>query len=156
MERQRPNTDFDETHFFDYLVTPPSRHNSLKNTFKGARKYYRFMERVELEFVICFRISDQDGYYSVDKLTQKVKERVAKRKGNMMILKQRAVEKDRYYFESSLITFLLGLYIWLGVNWITTILTLIIGLIIFWIIGVRVHQMQHNKMLYQKFLTQSD
>lgn len=152
LERQRPNTEFDEAHFLDYLVSPPSRDNSLKNTFKGARKYYRFMKRVELEFRICFRLSEQDGYYSVDKFTQKVKERINKRKGNIMILKQRTAEKDRYYFESSLISILLGLYIWLGVNFVTLTLTFLIGVVVFWTLSARIHEKRHNKMLYQRLL----
>jgi hypothetical protein len=156
IESQKHTVEFDEAHFLDYLIYPPARLNSIKSSFKGARKYYRFMNRVELEFGICFRLPDLDVYYSIDKLVQKVKERLGKRNGNIIILKQRIGEKDRYYFESSLITILLGFYIWLKVNWLTLTLTFVAGFVIFWTLTARLHDKRHNKRLYQKITGKLD
>ena len=107
-ERQKPDTDFSESHFLDFLTFPAHSKNTIKNTFKGVRRYYRFMGKLELEFGICFSIPDLDKYYSIDSITKKVIERINKRRGNLMILKRRNEEKDKYGFEITM-TILLNL-----------------------------------------------
>jgi hypothetical protein len=152
LERQKPNADFDESHFLDYLIYPTAKTNSLKNTFKGARKYYRFMDRIELEFEICFRLSELDKYYSVDKLVEKVQERISKKKGNILILKERMGQKDFYRFELVLIAILLGCYIWVGFNWLFLTVVFLSGIAIFWTVTARLHNKRHNKKLSQKLI----
>jgi hypothetical protein len=85
--RQSSGTDYDESHFMDYLIQPPSHRDNIKNSFKGVRKYYNFFSAVELRFGICFSLSDQDKFYSVDKFVLKTKERIENSRGNKMIIR---------------------------------------------------------------------
>lgn len=147
LARQKPDSEFDETHFLDYLTYPPHRKNLIKGTFRGSRKYYRFMDGIELEFGICFPLSDLDNYYSIDSLTKKVIERINKKRGNVMVLKERLKTKDRYLFESILLILLALLYITLGVHWLSLTMTFIFSAVIYWTISSKVYDRQHNKKL---------
>lgn len=150
--RKYPSAYFDESHFLDYLTYPEHRKDSIKNSFKGVRAYYRFMNALELEFGICFTLSDLDTYYSVEGLTKKVIERISKRRGNLMILKQRNGEKDRYLMEIGLILVLIGLNVWLGLHWVTVITTIVFGIVIYWLVSAKNHNRNHNKRLTIKML----
>ncbi|WP_316819295.1 hypothetical protein [Pedobacter nyackensis] len=145
--RKDPNAYFEESHFLDYLTSPEHRKDSVKNSFKGVRAYYRFMNALELEFGICFTLPDLDKYYSVDTLTKKVIERISKRPGNLMILKQRNTENERYFFEIGLILILIGVYAWLGIHLVTIVTAIVIGIIIYWIVSSKIHNRNHNKRL---------
>jgi hypothetical protein len=150
--RKNPNAYFAESHFLDYLTFPEHRENSVKNSFKGVRAYYRFMNKLELEFGICFSLPDLDKYYSVDGLTKKVIERLGKRRGNLMILKRRNEEKERYFFEIGLVVVLISLYLKLGMHWITIILTIAFGTVTYWILGAKIQNRNHNKKLTARML----
>jgi acyl carrier protein len=151
-ERQKPDTDFSESHFLDFLTFPAHSKNTLKNTFKGVRRYYRFMGKLELEFGICFSIPDLDKYYSIDSITKKVIERINKRRGNLMILKRRNEEKDKYGFEITMTILLILIYILLGLNLMSITLTIFTGIAIYWILSSKIHDKQHNKKLTKKIL----
>ncbi|MFN8348449.1 MAG: hypothetical protein U0X91_25830 [Spirosomataceae bacterium] len=97
--RSNPNDYFDETHFLDFLVTPNMNKNTIKNSFKGAKKYYEFIRKIELEYSICFSSADEDRYYSLDKFIAKIEERLSMKKGNIMIVKSRKKKKERFLFE---------------------------------------------------------
>ncbi|GAB2503491.1 hypothetical protein [Algoriphagus taiwanensis] len=146
-ERQIPNGEFNESHFLDFLTNPPHHKDTIKNSFRGVRRYYRFMDAIELEFAICFTLSDLDKYYSVDSLTKKVLERLTKGRGNLMILKQRREEKENYWIEILLTTILLLTYFWLGFHWLPILLTVIFGVTIWWILSSKIHNKEHNKKL---------
>jgi hypothetical protein len=77
-ERQKPDASFDESHFLDFLTFPPHGKDNIQNSFKGVKKYHQFMDKLELEFEICFTLSDRDRGYSIDKITKKVTERIGK------------------------------------------------------------------------------
>lgn len=81
-QRQSPDTDFDEAHFLDFLIHPPSGKNNLRNTFKGARAYYNLFRAVELKFGICFTLSDTDKYYGLDRFVTKVSDLIGNSRGN--------------------------------------------------------------------------
>ncbi|WP_316845818.1 hypothetical protein [Pedobacter psychrodurus] len=151
-KRESPNTNFNESHFLDFLKSPSYKKHTIKNSFKGARQYYRFMDAVELEFGICFRLSDLDHYYSVDSLTKKVLQRIKKGRGNLMILKQRNAEKEQYWIEAVLITILVTTYFWLKIHWFPILLTILFGIAIWWILSSKVNNKLHNKQLTLKIL----
>ncbi len=151
-ERKNPSADFNESHFMDFLTYPAHPKNTIKNSFRGVRKYYRFMDKLELEFGICFSLQDLDKYYSVDQLCKKVLDRIKKGKGNNMILKRRLEEKEKYYFEIALILILGGVYYWQGVNWISILLTIGFGIVIYWILSSKLYSMGHDKKLADKIL----
>ncbi|WP_282125252.1 hypothetical protein [Marinifilum flexuosum] len=153
-QRKNPTVDFDESHFMDYLTYPAHPKNTIKNSFKGVRKYYRFMDELELEFSICFSLQDLDKYYTVDKLSKKVLDRIKKGKGNNMILKRRLEQKEKYYFEIALILILAALYYWHGINWISILITIGFGIIIYWILSNKLHSKRHNKRLAERMKPQ--
>lgn len=151
-ERQKPNADFSGSHFLDFLTFPAHSKNTIKNSFRGVRRYYRFMNKLELEFGICFTLPDLDKYYSIDGIIKKVVERMNKRRGNLMILKRRNEEKERYGFELIMSILLIIIYIGFGLNLISIILTIFIGFAIYWILSSKIHDKQHNKKLSKKLL----
>jgi hypothetical protein len=151
-ERQRPDLDFDESNFMDFLTFPAHQRDTIKNSFKGVRKYYRFMNKLELEFTICFRLSELDTYYSVDSLTKKVIERIETRQGNLIILKQRFEEKETYYIEIILIIILLVIYNFWGVNLVSVLVALVFGFALYWILGSKIRYRLHNNKLKSKIL----
>ncbi|MNF75977.1 hypothetical protein D3C84_580720 [compost metagenome] len=110
------------------------------------------MDRLELEFEICFTLSDLDRGYSVDKITKKVTERIGKRRGNIMIIKQRTTEKETYYIEIFLIILLAIIYRWCGINLISIILTLAFGFAIYWILTSKINSRKHDKKLKSKII----
>jgi hypothetical protein len=61
-ERQKPDTNFEESHFLDFLTFPPHRKDNIKNSFKGVKRYHQFMDKLELDFEICFTLSELDRY----------------------------------------------------------------------------------------------
>ena len=151
-ERSNYSAEFDESHFMDFLTNPAHEKNTIKNSFKGVRKYYRFMDKLELEFGICFSLSDLDNYYSVDKLAKKVLERIKKGKGNKMILQRRNEEKEKYIFESILLIILAGLFYWQGINWISIIATIIFGIVIYWILSSKIYNIGHIKKMNERLM----
>ncbi|MBF4516325.1 hypothetical protein IRZ71_08225 [Flavobacterium sp. ANB] len=151
-QRQRPNRDFEESHFMDFLTYPAYQKDTIKNSFTGVRKYYRFMYKLELEFAICFRPSELDTYYSVDSLTKKVIERIAQRHGNLIIVKQRLEEKETYYIEIVLLILLLALYFFWGINVVSIPFALVFGFGIYWIFGSKIKYRLHNNKLRARIL----
>lgn len=151
-ERQRPDLDFDESNFMDFLTFPAHQRDTIKNSFRGVRKYYRFMNKLELEFAICFRLSELDTYYSVDSLTKKVIERIETRQGNLIILKKRFEEKETYYVEIILIIILLVIYNFWGVNLVSVLVALVFGFALYWILGSKIRYRLHNNKLKSKIL----
>ncbi len=149
--RKNKNDFFEETHFLDFLASPPFKKGTIKNSFKGARKYYNFMDKLELEFRICFKIQDLDNLYSVDQLTKKVKERINKRSGNTKILKERIKENKSVKLEATLITIYSGLVFWIGVHWMSILLTILLVIILAWLISARIHNYKHVKNLSNRF-----
>lgn len=154
-KREKPNTSFDESHFLDYLTFPPKNKGQIKNSFKGVRRFYRFMDSLELEFSICFTLSDLDNpYYSTTQLTKKVQERINKRKGNLIIIKQRISDKDKYYIEFLLILILLFSYLIFKIHWIPILLTILFSLFIYWITASKIYNRKHNKKVFKAITNQ--
>ncbi|MDY8137272.1 hypothetical protein [Aquimarina sp. 2201CG5-10] len=149
-ERSNPSADFNESHFMDFLTHPAHKKNTIKNSFRGVRKYYRFMDKLELKFGICFSYSDLDKYYSIDKLTKKVLERIKKGKGNKMILQRRNEEKEKYIFEIILLIILIGVFYWQGISWISILAAIIFGGIIYWIVSSKLYSKKHIKEMNKR------
>ena len=153
-ERQRPDLAFEESHFLDFLTFPAHSKSNIKNSFKGVKRYYNFMKRLELEFSICFTLPDLDKMYSIDKITKKVIERIGKRRGNVMIIKQRISQKENYYIEIFLITLLIVAYTFWGIKLISIILTLVFGFVIYWILSSKINNKRHDQKLKVKIMNQ--
>tara|TARA_R110000765_G_scaffold179954_1_gene285771 strand:+ start:1100 stop:1606 length:507 start_codon:yes stop_codon:yes gene_type:complete len=149
-ERNSPGLDFEESRFMDFLTSPPKK--NLKNSFRGARKYYRFMDSIEYEFGICFSYADLDKTYSVNKLTKKVIARIKKKKGNNMVLKRRKEEngKEKYYLEIVLLLILAGQFYWLGIGWTTILTSIFFGMIIYWIVSSKIYSLKQSKRMTER------
>ncbi|MBC9796444.1 hypothetical protein [Sinomicrobium weinanense] len=151
-ERSNSSADFDENHFMDFLTHPAHQKNTIKNSFRGVRKYHRFMDKLELEFGICFSLSDLDTYYSIDKLAKKVLERIKKGRGNKMILQRRNEEKEKYIFETALTIILVGLFYWEGIHWISILTTIVFGIMIYWILNSKIYNKRHIKKMNKRLM----
>jgi 4-hydroxybenzoate polyprenyltransferase len=112
------------------------------------------MDRLELEFSICFTFPDLDKTYSIDKITKKVIERIGKRRGNVMIIKQRTNQKETYYIEIFLIALLIIVYAFWGITLISVILTLVFCFAIYWIIESKINSKRHDQKLKVKIMNQ--
>lgn len=156
LKRDKPNTRFDESHFLDYLTYPAKEKGQIKNSFVGVRKFHRFLDCVELEFGICFTLSDLDNpYYSIDNLTKKVQERLNKRTGNIIIIKQRIAQKDNFYIEFILLSILISLYIFLKLHLIPIAFTILFGIFFYWITISKLSNNRHNKNLYEVIMNKN-
>lgn len=151
-ERQRADLDFEESHFLDFLTFPAHSKDNIKNSFKGVKKYYQFMHRLELEFSICFTLPDLDKTYSIEKITKKIVERIGKKRGNIMIIKQRTEQKETYHIEIIFIILLIVAYTFWGINLISIILTLVFGFAIYWILSSKINAKRHNQKLKIKIM----
>ncbi len=114
------------------------------------------MDMLELEFGICFKISDLDKYYSVDSLTKKVFDRLHKSKGNKIILKQRKERKENYLPDGLLIFLLLLFFFWLGFHWTMLLIVAIIGRIYYWIYSIRRYERQQIKLMQDRLSGNQD
>lgn len=145
--RQTPNGDYDESRFLDYLLNPPTSKNNIKNSFKGVRRYYRFFEDIELTFGICFSLSDQDRFYTIDQFLKKKNERIGKGRGNKQIIQRRLEEKEHYYIELGLTAALAIIVFFLGLHIITLLAAIGYGIAIWWIVSSKLRDKRHNKKL---------
>jgi ABC-type transport system involved in Fe-S cluster assembly fused permease/ATPase subunit len=149
-ERKNPDAPYDESHFMDFLLNRSIPKNDIKNSFSGVKKYHIFMDKLELEFGICFSLADLDRTYSVDQLTKKVLQRIKKGKGNKMILKMRIAQKDTYNIEITLVVILVGLYFWLGIHWVPILCTILFGIAIYWIVSSKINNQKHLKKMKER------
>jgi hypothetical protein len=147
--RQKPEAYFDELRFLDYLIEPPASKDNIKNSFKGVRKYYQFFEAIELVFGICFTLSDQDKFYSIDKFVTKTRERIENVRGNKMIIRQRVTEKDHYYFEFFLTLVLMLLVLYFKIHFVSLVVIIFYGIALWWILGSKLRDKLHNKKLHK-------
>ncbi len=145
--RQTPAADYDESRFLDFLLTPPTSKNNIKNSFKGVRRYYRFFEDIELTFGVCFSLSDQDRFYSIDQFIKKTNERIGKGRGNKQILDRRLDEKDHYFIELILTAILAVVIYFFQLHIITFFTAFGYGIAIWWIVGSKLRSKRHNKQL---------
>ncbi|MTI20966.1 hypothetical protein E1176_08025 [Fulvivirga sp. RKSG066] len=145
--RQTPNTYYDESRFLDYLLNPPTTKNNIKNSFKGVRRYYRFFEDIELTFGICFSLSDQDRFHSIEQFVKKTNERIRKGRGNKQIIQRRLEEKEHYYVELLLTAVLAIIVFFLGIHIITILALIGYGIAIWWIVSSKLRDKRHNKKL---------
>lgn len=146
-ERKAPNADFDESNLHRFLPHPPLPQGKLKNSFSGAKRYYRFMNALEIEFGICFNYDDLDKEYSLDKLVKKVQDKIKNHRGNVMILERRMEVKNKYILEIVLVL-VLALVFWiLGLHWLPFLLAVPFGIVIGWTLVGRINDRRHNKKL---------
>ena len=144
--RQVSTSGFNEERFLEFLVYPP---RPVKTSFLRARAYYRFMDALELRFGICFLTKDLDKSYSVESLVRKISEGMSKRNYAMKVIAKRKKENSEIYFESSVVSIVLGIYYFFGVNLITNIAAFLGLIILVWTISQRIYNRGHLRKLEQ-------
>jgi hypothetical protein len=152
LTRQSPGAACDETHFLDFLLHPPAEKNTIKNSFKGVKRYYDFFRAMELRFGICFADADQDKFYSLDKFVSKTKERIQNVKGNKMIIQRRVSEKDRYYIDFVLTIILFIALGYLKFHFASVLVVLVWLMAIGWLWKKRAQYQNHTRELYKKIM----
>ncbi|MFP9117129.1 hypothetical protein ACLI08_04985 [Flavobacterium sp. RNTU_13] len=151
-ERQDIHASYNTDNLFSYLIEPPAKKGTLKNSFKGTKKYYRFMDGLELEFGICFRLAELEDEYSIDRLAKKINERLHKGSGNKKIIRERLKEKHRYILEVILILIITGVYFWLGIHLISIVITVLCLGMMYWLVNSRVYTKRHDRKLAEIIL----
>lgn len=151
--RENSSLHFEEEDLFSYLTNPPTKKNELKNTFKGSKRYHRFMDALELEFGICFRLSELDRCYSLDQLINTIIKRVEKQKGNKIILRQRIAESKNYHIEWTI--FIIFLLLFLGIKslelyWLLILLCLVWFVLMFKMIHARLYERKQLKKMVER------
>ena len=81
--RAMPGAPFDESHFTDYLLANPKGENPIHNSFRGLRRYNRFIKEVQLHFGICFSLKDFESTYSLQKFLDRIEDLKRSPRGSM-------------------------------------------------------------------------
>ena len=71
-QRENPHLDFEENHILDFLLVKPITPGSIRNSMRGLKAYNKFMQELQMEFAICFRIADKQMAYSLEGLVDRV------------------------------------------------------------------------------------
>ena len=145
--RKDANAPFDVAHFMDFLVSPPAEKFQIRNSFRGAKKHGNFLRKIELEFGICFTLSDYDTMFSLAEFVQKISERIAKKKGNIAIIKERMQEKDYFIFEIVMLLILGVLYYFFGLHWLVILVSFPILFAVYWVFSHRISNKKHTQAL---------
>jgi len=85
-QRALPGAPFEEAHFLDFLLADPSSIGAVRNTFKGLRRFNKFVDAVQYEFAVCFSTSDFDSNWSVEKFVERIKYLQLSRRGSLQSL----------------------------------------------------------------------
>lgn len=85
--RASPGAEFREEHFLDFLLANPSGKGAVHNSFRGLRRFNRFINEVQYEFGVCFSLTDFESTYSVDRLVERITELQRSRRGSLQSLK---------------------------------------------------------------------
>jgi hypothetical protein len=85
--RASPGAEFREEHFFDFLLANPSGKGAVHNSFRGLRRFNRFINELQYEFGVCFSLKDFESTCSVDRLVERIAELQRSRRGSLLSLK---------------------------------------------------------------------
>ena len=85
--RVLPGAVFREEHFLDFLLPNPTGKGAVHNSFRGLRRFNRFVNEVQYEFGVCFSLKDFESTYSIDKFIERITELQQSRRGSLQSLK---------------------------------------------------------------------
>jgi hypothetical protein len=128
--RKVPGSEFDQEHFFDFLIKAPKGKGTFRNSFSGLRRFNAFWDEVQLKFGVCFSIKDRDSSYSLNDFCARIEELQKSKRSSKDSLRNRA----KYGFEWNIFVFcnvvLIGLavlvnsinllppFVWLGIAYL--------------------------------------
>jgi hypothetical protein len=93
--RKFPAQEFDENHFLDYLMDSPKVKGAFRNSFSGLRRFNAFLNEIQLEFKVCFKLEDRDKNFSLDQFAHRVSELTESKKSSLAALRHQM----KYGFE---------------------------------------------------------
>jgi hypothetical protein len=85
--RATPGAPFDAEHFLDYLLPDPSGKGSVRNSFRGLRRFNAFIDAVQLECAVCLSQQDREANYSVDRFVDRIEQLQQSRRGSLASLR---------------------------------------------------------------------
>lgn len=109
--RAVPGAPFEEDRFLDYLLANPAENRAAYNSFAGLRRLNRFMEAVQVDFSICFSMSDRDRNYGLDAFVERVQELSASRQSSLASLRNR--QKHSFGWPAVIFGNLLAFPVWM-------------------------------------------
>jgi len=77
--RQSKGGDYDSDRFLAFLTEVPAPTGKrVADTFRGRRRFVRFMDAVQIEFGVCFSNEDWDRGFTMDEFVERIEMRIAK------------------------------------------------------------------------------
>lgn len=70
--RQTPGAAFEESHFIDYLLDQSKGIRTVHNSFRGLRRYNKFVEDVQMHFGVYLSIKDWGANRSLEQFVERV------------------------------------------------------------------------------------
>jgi hypothetical protein len=114
--RAAPGTPFEEERFLDYLIANPSSERAAYNSFSGLRRLNRFIDKIQIEFAICFSMNDRNENYALERFIQRILELTASRRSSLASLRNR--QRHSFGWIAVIFANLLAFPIWMaGFRW---------------------------------------
>lgn len=77
--RQSKGGDYDPDRFLAFLTEVPApTGRRVADTFRGRRRFVRFMDVVQMEFGVCFSNEDSERGFTMDEFVERIAMKVAK------------------------------------------------------------------------------
>jgi hypothetical protein len=70
--RETPGAAFDEGHFLDFLLAAPEKKRAVYESAAGMKRLDAFLDRIQLEYSICFSHAERGANYPLDAFVAKV------------------------------------------------------------------------------------
>ncbi len=100
--RKKPGADFDDSHFFDYLICKPKNIGAFRDSFSGLWRFNRLWDDLQLEFGICFSLKDREKNYSLSDFCSRIEQlKESKRSSISSLINREKVEFEWNLFISA-------------------------------------------------------
>lgn len=70
--RETPHAPYDPAHFTQYLIAGGRSKQGVRYTFKGARRFNRFVRTLQSSLVICFSYKDWEKDWDLDDFVERI------------------------------------------------------------------------------------
>ena len=85
--RELPGAPFDEAHFLDFLMAEPKNVGAIRNSFRGLKRFNRFVDDVQYEFAVCLSLDDRESTRSLSNFVERIENLERSRRGTLRSLK---------------------------------------------------------------------
>ena len=128
--REQPGAPFDDDHFLDFLISEPKYVGAVKNSFKGLRRFNKFIDDVQFDFGVCFSVKDRESSMSVDKFADRIEKLMCSRSGSLRSLKNQERGGTGWTFPALFWLILVSIAIGVRDIWWLSILLIAVALVI--------------------------